>query len=374
VRVLYFSDNSSGHNQRFLHKLASSGHQVWFLDLSADRPSADWLPPGVSWVQAQKPVPGDADANSFDKFVPEFQSLLQSIRPDVVHAGPILNCAYVVAKAGFHPALAMSWGCDLLFHAQRNAEWKYTTQVALRGADGFFCDSGTVRAAAREFASFSAEQIVQFPWGVERGRFGPEGARAAGYEITDETDIIPFLSTRSWEALYDIDVSLKAFRLAYQRNPRLRLFLLGDGSQTPRIKSYIASHNLGGVVLTPGAMPAEEMPKWFRAASGYISCAESDGTSVSLLEAMATGLPVVVTDIPSNREWVTDGEGGWLATLGSPEHFADCMLRVARLKPGHRQAISQRNQHLVAERADWDRNFPLLLDFYERLVKPTAGR
>ena len=49
------------------------------------------------------------------------------------------------------------------------------------------------------------------------------------------------------------------------------------------------------------------MPKWFRAADTYISCAQSDGTSVSLLEAMATGLPLIVTDIPSNREWVVEG-------------------------------------------------------------------
>jgi glycosyltransferase involved in cell wall biosynthesis len=110
------------------------------------------------------------------------------------------------------------------------------------------------------------------------------------------------------------------------------------------------------------------MPKWFRAADTYVSCTQSDGTSISLLEAMATGLPVVVTDIPSNREWVAEGQNGWLAPAGSAEEFANRLLRAARLKPEDRKLFSERNQRIVEERADWDRNFPKLLDMYQRLT------
>jgi glycosyltransferase involved in cell wall biosynthesis len=83
---------------------------------------------------------------------------------------------------------------------------------------------------------------------------------------------------------------------------------------------------------------------------------------------MATGLPVVVTDIASNREWITENENGWLATIGSFQEFADKLLRAAGLEPRKREAISERNQNIVAERADWDRNFPSLLRLYESLV------
>jgi L-malate glycosyltransferase len=373
VRVLYFSDNSSGHNRRFLEKLAAYGLDVWFLDISGEPQSADWLPIGVHRVPVGNPIARDSEPSCFDRFLPEFQALLQEIRPDLVHAGPIPNCAYVAAKSGFHPLVAMSWGSDLLFDAQRNAEWKHATQIALRGSDGLFCDCDTVRAAAKEFASFSPEQIAQFPWGVVRGAFGPEGLRAMAHGI-NIPETVPFLSTRSWEALYDIDVLVKAFHLAYQRNPHVRLILLGDGSQAPKIEGYLAKNNLRQVVSTPGWVPHEELPKWFRVAGGYISCAKCDGTSISLLEAMATGLPVVATDIPSNREWVKDGEGGWLATRGSAEQFADCMVRVAALEPGQRQTISDRNRRVVAERADWERNFRLLLDLYERVAQVAAKR
>jgi glycosyltransferase involved in cell wall biosynthesis len=112
----------------------------------------------------------------------------------------------------------------------------------------------------------------------------------------------------------------------------------------------------------------EEMPMWFRAVDAYVSCAKSDGSSISLLEAMSTGLPVIVTDIPSNREWVSEPENGYLAPAGSPQGVADRMLQVAKLTPQEREEISERNRRVVAKRADWDKNFPRLLEMYERLA------
>ena len=116
------------------------------------------------------------------------------------------------------------------------------------------------------------------------------------------------------------------------------------------------------------------MPSWFRSADVYVSCAQSDGTSVSLLEAMATGLPVVVTDLPSNREWVDDGQSGWLAPANSAEQFANRFLRATRLNPDQRNLVALRNQRIVEERADWDRNFPRLLKMYELLTAMPARR
>jgi glycosyltransferase involved in cell wall biosynthesis len=83
---------------------------------------------------------------------------------------------------------------------------------------------------------------------------------------------------------------------------------------------------------------------------------------------MATGLPAVVTDIASNREWITEDENGWLASVGSPEKFAEKLLRAASLPPNEIEEISARNRKIVAERADWDKNFPSLLRLYECLV------
>ena len=368
MRVLYFSDNSSGHNRRFLEKIASSGYEAWFLDSSRTQPLESWLPLGVRWWQPRETFPSGTGPAEYRGFLPEFQRCVRELQPDVVQAGPIQSCAYAAALSGFHPLLVTSWGSDILLHAKRDQEWRDATVVALRGADGFFCDCNTVRRAALQFAAIPDSKIAQLPWGIRAGIFSPVGGLPSSEKLKLEAGTIPIISTRSWEPLYGTATLIEAFRIAYLRDSRLRLLLLNDGSEAGYIRDFIARHKLNKVVSTPGMVAAEDLPSWFRAAKGYISCTQSDGTSVSLLEAMATGLPVVLSDIPANREWVIAGENGALAPVGSPEEFAGKLLWVASLSPDERRTISQRNQKVVFERADWDGNFPRLLNLYRHLV------
>ncbi len=368
MRILYFSDNCSDHNRRFLEKLASLGNDVFFLDATQTEVAESWLPRGVKNLRSKQRVPRDEDPSEFAGFLGGFQSLLRDVQPDIVHAGPVQTCGYVAGLSGFHPSVVMSWGSDILVDADRNAEWKRATEVALREADGFFCDCDTVRKSARRHAAIPDSRIVQFPWGLKPGSFSPHGPAESRESLGFSRDAFVFISTRSWEPIYDIEVLLQAFNWAYRENDRLRLLLLGNGSLAGRVRRFITENKLENVVVSTGVIAGTQTPRWFRAANAYVNCARSDGTSVSLLEAMATGLPVVVTDIPSNREWITEAENGWLAATGSPEKFAEKLLRTASLSPDDLASISKRNQRLVVERADWDKNFPSLLRLYESLV------
>jgi glycosyltransferase involved in cell wall biosynthesis len=374
VKVLYFSDNTSGHNRRFLEKLSQAGLEVWFLDPTGNGAVDTWLPEGVHWVRPKQTLPRNSTPAEFSGFLLEFENLLEEISPDLVHAGPIQSCGYLTALSRFHPWLLTSWGSDLLFHAEQTPEWKQATQVALSSADGFFCDCDTVRAASRQWAEIPDSRIVQFPWGIRKGQFGPVGPWPPQEKGEREPGTHLFISTRSWAPLYGITTLLEAFQQAYRVDSSLRLLLLGDGSEAGKVREFIKVHGLSRVIRTLGPYPGEDMPMWFRAADTYVSCTQSDGTSISLLEAMATGLPPVVSDIPSNREWVTEGTNGWLATPRCSEEFADRMLRSAHLSPEQRRLFSERNQHIVEAQADWDRNFPRLLEMYERLTSVSVNR
>ena len=65
-------------------------------------------------------------------------------------------------------------------------------------------------------------------------------------------------------------------------------------------------------VFFGGHVPQIDLPGYYQAADLYISASHSDGSSVSLMEALASGLPVLVSDIPGNVEWVEPGRQGWL--------------------------------------------------------------
>lgn len=366
MRILYFSDNISEHNRRFLTKLTEAGHDVYFLDLTSDVAEEGWLPADVAYIGHHSIFTRGSSPDSVKALVPEFRSIIADIRPDLIHAGPVQTCAYIAALSEFHPLIVMSWGSDLLLDTHRGPEWAEATREALQHADGFVCDCDSVRNAAAYYANFPDGTIAQLPWGIKSGVFSPAGPLPPSTEMPFGADTIRIICTRSWEPLYGIDVVMEAFVRAYRIEKSLRLLLLGDGSDRERIYKFITQNSLSAVVLTPGRLRESELPKWFRSASAYLSCAKSDGTSISLLQAMAVGLPVIATDIPSNREWITEDENGWLAAAA--EEFAAKILVLSHLPATRREAVSLSNQRIVAARADWDRNFPRLLRLYERLV------
>jgi L-malate glycosyltransferase len=367
VKILYLTDNNSVHNQRFLEKMTDAGHEVWYWNLTTTRPVENPPVSGDRSIISAKSIDG-ASPGQYRELLQQMQSVLQELQPALVHAGPIQSAGYLAALANYHPLLLMSWGSDLLLHAERSSEWKHATEFTLQKADALFCDCENVLRKAHTYRLFSNSQIVQFPWGIKRGVFSPQGSLPPGELFETRAGETTFIHTRSWDPLYGTDVLLDGFRRAQRMNSSLHLLLLGNGSLEQSIRDYVNAHGLSDAVSLIGPQPAQDLPMWFRAAGGYISCAKSDGTSISLLEAMATGLPVIVTDIPSNREWVTEPDNGWLARAGSAESVAKCMLCVAQLTPEERKAIAERNRRIVAERADWDKNFPRLLEMYERLV------
>jgi len=132
------------------------------------------------------------------------------------------------------------------------------------------------------------------------------------------------------------------------------------------VKIFIAHHNLGHEFHLPGRIPHDQLPHYFNEADVYVSSSYSDGTSVSLLEAMACKLPVIVTDLPSNREWVTPGVNGWLVPSGDAQALSVALLEALQ-DNGKRKVMADANLRLAQEKADWNKNSAVLLKAYEQL-------
>jgi glycosyltransferase involved in cell wall biosynthesis len=102
----------------------------------------------------------------------------------------------------------------------------------------------------------------------------------------------------------------------------------------------------------------------------YVSASRTDGSSISLLEALASGRPVIVSDIPGNREWVEPGIHGWWFKDGDEEDLARIILEAVN-QPQQLSEMSRAARQLAEKRADWDKNFPNLLYAYEAALKQT---
>lgn len=135
----------------------------------------------------------------------------------------------------------------------------------------------------------------------------------------------------------------------------MRLILLGDGRQMPKLKAIAADDPNGSRVSFLGRQPNDLLVDYYRSCDLYVSASIVDGSSVSLLEAMGCGIPVLMSAIPGNLEWVRDGENGLIFPVGDVCGLAEKMLYCCRNRDKLMQYASSARK-LIEEKADWNKN------------------
>jgi glycosyltransferase involved in cell wall biosynthesis len=206
--------------------------------------------------------------------------------------------------------------------------------------------------------------VALFPWGINLQDFTPRaGAPSDLRARLGWQDCIVALSLRSWEPIYGLDPIVMGFARAALEEPRLRLILLGGGSLAGMVQGLLSSYGLHDRVHVGGQVSQNELPRYYQAADLYMSASHSDGSSVSLMEALASSLPVLVSDIPGNREWVTDGQQGWFFPVGDTDALKRTLLHACK-SPETMAAMRPAARQLAEQRANWPENFKKLLDAY----------
>jgi len=386
MRVLYFSRDYSTHDHRFLTALAKTEHKLFFMRLERrDHPLEDRPLPLeielVNWAGGNNPF---TYANLPGYWV-SLKRVIKKIKPDLIQAGPIQTSALLVALTGFQPLLSVSWGYDLLLDAEKDVFWRWATHYTLHHSALMVGDCATIRQRAVSYG-MDDNFIVTFPWGIDLAHFKPidyllttihnqrsEASHTLPVEGSQEPqkEAFTILSTRSWEEVYGVDVFARAFVMAAQQNDGLNLVMLGNGSQAAVLREIFSDGGVLERVSLPGQVSYANLPRYYRSADLYVSASHSDGTSISLLEAMACGLPVLVSDIPGNREWVKQGIQGWLFPDGNVNALAQGMINAAQEKDRLSQ-LGHAARMLVEQRADWSKNFPVLLQAYEEALMKRA--
>jgi glycosyltransferase involved in cell wall biosynthesis len=319
LRVLYFTRDYTPHDHRFLSALAESPHTIYSLRMEQrgrqleDRP----LPVEVTqmpWAGGQRP----ARWSDYPRLVRDLRRVLKEVQPDVVHAGSIQTAAFLTALAGFQPLVSMSWGSDLLKEADQSAWMRWVTRYTLARTTVLAADCDVVRQKAASFG-FPPERAVLFPWGVDLQTFSPcPGEGSGGLRARQGWEqAFVALSLRSWEPLYGVDVLVRGFASAARQEPRLRLILLGGGSQAKLLREIVNEQGVMDQVFFGGQATNHQLPDYYRTADLYISASHSDGSSVSLMEALACGTPLIASAVGGLAQVVNE-EVGRLVTPEDP--------------------------------------------------------
>jgi glycosyltransferase involved in cell wall biosynthesis len=364
LKIIYFSKNYTPHDYRFLSSLSETEHEVFFLQLEESKRQTE-----------DRPVPEDVQQilwaggkcefrwRDVPKYVLSLRRVIKEIKPDLIHAGPIQNCAFIAALTGFHPILAMSWGYDLVMEADKSAWMRWVTRYTLKRSAFYTSDANVSRDRAVEFG-MNPKRTVIFPWGVDIEQFVPkneERGKSAGANRKSTT----LFCSRTWESIYGVDILAKAFVKVAAINPDVNLILLGEGSKGAKIRQILMNGGVMDRVHFGGHVGQKDLPRWYHMADIYISPSHVDGSSVSLMEALASGLPCLVSDIPGNKEWIEDEVNGWLFRDGDVDDLAEKILKAIKNRRSFKK-IGEAARKTAEQKADWKKNFGKLLEAYEK--------
>ena len=360
MKILYFSLGYSTHDYRFLKAISDGGHEVFFVQLEGNKRQVESrsVPENVNqviWKGGREPFAW----GKLPALVMDFKRLLRDLKPDLVHAGPIQTCAFIAVLAGARPLLTMSWGFDLMDDVHKGWMWEFATKYTLKRSTFFTSDANVTKDKAVGYG-MNPEKTIVFPWGVDLEHFSKKEERR-------ENDGFVLFCNRSWETRYGVDVLARAFVKVARQRDDVRLILLNGGSQGASIRKILQSGGVEEYVTFGGQISQTDLPRWYHMADLYISPSHVDGSSVSLMEALACGLPCLVSDIPANKEWVFENENGWLFRDGDADHLAEKILAAMNQREKLPE-IGRASRGVAEKRADWKKNAAALMEAYRSLA------
>jgi glycosyltransferase involved in cell wall biosynthesis len=177
------------------------------------------------------------------------------------------------------------------------------------------------------------------------------------------------VSTRNFETLYNLPCTLKAFRLVQDRYPEAALTLVGAGSQEPALRRLAEELRLEHVTFA-GRVPPEDIWRYYADADIYLQTPDIDNMPASVLEAFASGCPVVATEAGGVPAILTNEEHGLLVPCDDHQAAAAAMIRLIE-DPGLARRVADAALDSCA-RYQWSSVRDQWVALYRRVVRPRA--
>lgn len=265
-----------------------------------------------------------------------FWSLLRKLRPSIVHTRNLgtLEFQWVAAAAGVHARIHGEHGWDTVDLHGKNPRYIRLRRFTRAVVSHYIALSRDIQRWLIDTVRARPEHITQIYNGVDTDRFHPaadgarEGVLPAGF--AGPRDVV-FGTVGRLEPVKNTLHLIEAFIALADRapalKPRLRLAVVGDGSLRGPILERLAASGLQSQVWLPGAR--DDIPQVLRALDVFVLPSLNEGISNTILEAMASGLPVVATRVGGNPELVEADKSGFLPAGNDVGELAEALLRYA---------------------------------------------
>lgn len=302
-------------------------------------------------------------------------------RIDVVHAHWVVPNGPIAALAAHRcrlPLVVTVHGSDVALAERSRLVGKLARWSLLRADAATAASTHLLDRVARLIGTQSSLKLV--PLGTDLAAFHPDAAAALRVRrsLHIAADEVLVLGIGRLIDLKGFDHLVRAIALVRERAPNVRLVIAGDGDARAKLIDLSRSLGLADRALFVGMVSRDEAPGYFAAADlvavPTVGHGESfgEGLGYVVLEAQASGKPVVASRVGGLPEVVSDGETGYLVADRDPDGLASAIIRLAE-DPEQRRRLGESARARALAAPSWDAVARMWVELYKRIVDSHAS-
>ena len=273
------------------------------------------------------------------------------MRARIVIGNWVTTYGLYASLCGLRPFVLFAYGSDIMVEPYRSFVHRWLTMRVIRSADLVVVDSEVQRRALLSLGGLPGKTMC-FPW-IDLKDMSETVADRTLRNKLNWNDKIVVVSVRKHEPIYAVDTLIRAIPIVLARSSDVRFMVFGSGTQTSRLIRLAEELKAEQFVHFSGTVPRDKLLAHVKGCDIYVSTSLSDGTSSSLVEAMVLGVPVVVTSITGNAEWISDNVNGLMFEKEDSEGLARIIIDLARNSANRDRLAAAAMKHL-RERVKWE--------------------
>lgn len=369
MKILLLADLNSIHTQRWAKSLSKQGLEIYIFGLSPvignlyiDSPQIKIYSGNID-ISVSNQNKGILTKFSYLNVLPKLKTLIQEIRPDIVHAHYATSYGLLGALSGFHPFIISVWGSDVFDFPNKSWLHRSLFKFNLSKADKLL---STSHVMAKEISKYTDKPIEVTPFGIDLNMF-QKGAIINN--LFNDTNIV-IGTIKSLERVYGVEYLIQAFKILKNKYPELplKLLIVGSGSQESILKNLIKILDIEKDTVFTGFIPYDKLPNYHNTISVFVALSNQESFGVAILEAAACSKPAVVSNVGGLPEIVDDNVTGIVVPPADPQKAAEAIKKLILNKELY-DKMGTAARKKVERSYNWDKNVEQMIKIYKDLKK-----
>ncbi|MBR9916569.1 glycosyltransferase family 4 protein [bacterium] len=352
-RILIIGSQNSIHTIRWVNALVERGYLVTVLTM---HDFLELFHENVEVIKLPFKNPYGYLLN-----IPFVKKIVKSYKPDIIHSFYAFGYGFLGRSTGYSPHIISVLGSDIYSDPEKNFLFKRIIKKNILSSD-VICSTSNIMAEKIKEVTGQDREIKITPFGVDIMKFTKiPNLKDLDFELTLGT-------VKKMEDKYGIDILIKSFALFVRKHPdlKVRLIIVGEGSKREELISLSKELNVFEKCEFVGPVKHDDVHNWLNKFDIFLALSRSESFGVSVIEAMACELPVIVSNIGGLKEVVTNDETGLIVSNEDP---VEVSKKLEYLYQNPKQAIElgKNARAKVILRYSWKKSVEIMNNIYKSI-------